>query len=97
MLVANGTQKAKLKDPMLINQDVKGNLTYDAFIPSGRNTFAQARLPIGFHGFRSFSTAVNTESKTHYLIAGDDNKTSIYNVNKIKVERTVPRKEIVLK
>ncbi len=93
ILALGGTSKAKLKDPILLKQDAKGVLTYETPVESKKGAFRRSAFPLSLSGYRAFSTVLNTNSKTHYLIVDDGENSSIYNVNSKKVVRKVPAKD----
>lgn len=93
ILALGGTSKARLDNPILLKQDVKGILTYETPVESKKGSFRRAAFPLSLSGYRTFTTVMNPNTKNHYLIVDDGANSSIYNVNNKKVVRKVPAKD----
>jgi len=88
-----GTQKAKVKDAVLIKQSSKGAITFESAIPANNTSFYRGIVPLSFYDNRGFYKVSNSETKTDYVIVDDVKDITIYNVNQKKVARSIPHKD----
>lgn len=88
-----GTTKCKLTDVVLVKQNPKGVIYFDNTVSVDNTHFYKAMIPISYYNGRSFYRVVNSDTKTNYLVIDDTKDILIYNVNKRKVQRTIPHKD----
>lgn len=91
LFLSQGTQKAKVDDPIVLKQGPKGALTVDNSIAGDASRFWPARTPFYYFDHNSYYTVANPDTKSVYLIFDDYKNITIYNVNQKKVMRTIPR------
>jgi len=82
-----------LTDVVLIKQNTKGFIYFDNTLPADNTIFYRELVPIAYYNHRNFYGTVNPDTKTNYLIVDDVKNIVIYNVNKRKMQRTIPHKD----
>ncbi|HSC40378.1 MAG TPA: hypothetical protein VLD19_20985 [Chitinophagaceae bacterium] len=92
-ILAGGTSKAKVKDAVLLKQNIKGGLSLDNSIEGNTGKFFTASYAMYAKDLRSYYTVANSDTKTNYLILDDTKDIFIYNVNQKKVVRTIAHKD----
>lgn len=93
ILAVSGTTKCKLTDVVLVKQNPKGIIYFDNAVSVDNTNFYRALVPIAYYNARSFYRVVNSDTKTNYLVIDDAKDILIYNVNKRRVQRTIPHKD----
>lgn len=93
-VLSGGTQKAQARGALLFKQDNKGQLSYVNTIPTTASRYQRSMTP--FFALTSnvdYFALSNSDTKANYLVLTDKKQVNIYDVNKQKVIRTIPRKE----
>lgn len=93
ILTFGGSERCKVKDPVVIKQDQNGNIAFEKYIPSVRNGFRPASQYYFLYDNNDFSVVNNTETKNNYIIVYEPKNIVIFDVKQNKPVRSIPRKD----
>lgn len=93
LISSQGFQKCRMKEAVVVKQNIKGALSLENSIATNYTKFRRAGDPLRFLNNRSFYNVTNPDTKTGYLIVDDAKDIYIYNMNQKKIIRTIPHKD----